>query len=73
MKFSVLIYRLVLTNDYTGTYEVLVGHGKVFDSDTFHDVEGCHGKLNRLMCINNEVVTKNCHWNRNPDGVSRKL
>ncbi|KAI8933458.1 hypothetical protein NX059_010072 [Plenodomus lindquistii] len=51
-----------------GYHEILVGHGKTFDSDAFEQSTGCHGKDNRLLCLNNEVVAKNCNWNRKTDG-----
>ncbi|EDP48562.1 class V chitinase, putative [Aspergillus fumigatus A1163] len=52
-----------------GYHELLVGHGKVYDADDFRAVEGCHGSLNRLLCLSNEAVGRNCAWNRRPDGV----
>jgi chitinase len=52
-----------------GYHDILVGHGKTFDSDAFEQSTGCHGKDNRILCLNNEVVPKNCNWNRNTDGV----
>ncbi|KAH2126825.1 hypothetical protein KXV35_005646, partial [Aspergillus fumigatus] len=51
-----------------GYHELLVGHGKVYDADDFRAVEGCHGSLNRLLCLSNEAVGRNCAWNRRPDG-----
>jgi hypothetical protein len=51
-----------------GYHEMLVGHGKTFDSEAFEQSTGCHGKNNRLLCLNNELVGKNCGWMRNSDG-----
>lgn len=53
-----------------GFHELLVGHGKVFDADTHKQVEGCHGSLNRLLCMSNEMIGNRCAWNRKNTGVS---
>ncbi len=54
-----------------GYHELLVGHGKVYNADTASEVDGCHGSLNRILCLSNEVVERNCNWNRNTDGVRK--
>ncbi|KAF2732643.1 hypothetical protein EJ04DRAFT_304974 [Polyplosphaeria fusca] len=51
-----------------GYHELLIGHGKTYDSEAFEQSTGCHGKNNRILCLNNELVQKNCGWNRNSDG-----
>lgn len=56
-----------------GYHEILVGHGKTFDSEAFEESTGCHGKDNRILCLNNELVGKGCNWNRNSDGVCQEL
>ena len=56
-----------------GYDEVLVGHGKIYDSDTFREVEGSHGSFNQLLCMNNEVVERNFFWNRRSNGVWNSL
>lgn len=53
-----------------GYHELLAGHGKVFDADTSKEVEGCHGSLNCLLCLSNEVIADRCAWNRKNTGVS---
>ncbi|PVI07196.1 glycoside hydrolase family 18 protein [Periconia macrospinosa] len=56
-----------------GYHELVVGHGKAYDSDALKETTGCHGKDNRILCLNNEVQAKNCNWNRQKDGVRKNF
>lgn len=52
---------------------MLVGHGKVYDADLNKEAEGCHGNLNRVLCLSNEVIANRCQWNRKNSGVRTLL
>jgi hypothetical protein len=41
----------------------------VYDADLNKEAEGCHGNLNRILCLSNEVVANRCQWNRKNSGV----
>ena len=49
----------------------IVGHGNVYDFDDHKEQKGCHGKLNRNLCIANGIIGVNCEWNRAANGVRK--
>lgn len=54
-----------------GYHEIgMVGHGNVFDFDLYKEIEGCKGRLNRLLCMRDDVLEVKCQWHRNSKGVS---
>lgn len=66
-------HRILAHTDFQGYHESVVGHGKAYDSDALKETTGCHGKDNRILCLNNEVQAKNCNWNRQKDGVRKNF
>ncbi|KAL5339135.1 hypothetical protein BJX70DRAFT_397914 [Aspergillus crustosus] len=53
-----------------GYHEILAGHEKTFASERRSRTTVCHGPQNRLLCLNNQAVARNCNrnWNRKRGG-----
>lgn len=52
-----------------GFHEIVTGHGKIFDTETYDISPGCRGKQNRVLCLNNLVIETKCNWYRDANGV----